>query len=296
MNYGQFLGLAAMPTTRKQLAIPGDSNDRVTVHLMPAQESHAKGVPPVMQLHSCDENNVQNIYINDPDSHVSEGAQHYIRLDGPSSELGGSVNVLKHTQQQLAPDPSIGLQLQQQDLTYRCRQGQSGLTSKALGGDQQAKGRVRGSDYRQHMTDTQIPNHTLLTPDVKAHEDSRQFTVQGQQHADVTKTGLQPVSRPYVSIEPIKWPDMPRHGTQNNNKPNEDTDGMDEIASILAEYEALTTGVNVSFTQLCKHYRIPHELHDIYYTWLLELRQDNRMRFNQELIPRGRGAYLKMGL
>ena len=133
MNYGQFLGLAAMPTTRKKLAIPGDGNDRVTVHLMPAQKSHAKGAPPVMQLHSCDENNVQNIYINDPDSHESEGAQQSIRLDGPSSELGRSVNVLNHSNQQLTPDPSVGQQLQQPDLTYKCDQDQSGLIAGALG-------------------------------------------------------------------------------------------------------------------------------------------------------------------
>ena len=299
MNYGQFLGLSTMPTTRKSLAIPGDQNTVVTVHLLPAQKSGNKGTPPVIQLQSCDENDVQNIYVNDhtpnnPDSHDSEGEHHL--LDDPSSELGGSVNVLRNTQQQLAPDPSIGLQLQQQDLTYKCRQGQSGLTSKALGEDQQAKGRVRGSDNRQYKTDTRIPNHTLLTPGVKASEDSLQFTVQGQQQAGVTKTGPLPVNGPYVSIEPIKWPAMPHHDRQSDSQPTEDTDSMDEISNILAEYDALTTGVNVSFTQLCKHYKIPHELHDIYYTWLLELRQDHRMRFNQELIPRGRGAYLKMGL
>ena len=51
-----------------------------------------------------------------------------------------------------------------------------------------------------------------------------------------------------------------------------DQNNLDGLANLLAERDALTSGANMSYTNLCEQYGIPHELHDAYYEWLLKLK------------------------
>ena len=80
----------------------------------------------------------------------------------------------------------------------------------------------------------------------------------------------------------------------------EDQNALDGIASILAEKEAITIGVNQSFEKLCKRYKIPHELMTTYHKWLMSVKtSDGRNnRYNPEDIPPpgNRGRFCKMGV
>ena len=89
-------------------------------------------------------------------------------------------------------------------------------------------------------------------------------------------------------LDQIEYEDFDKEETDQNN--------LDDLANLLAERDALMSGVSMSYTNLCKQYGIPHELHDAYYEWLLKLKQNDRMRFNQDQIPRGRSKYLKLGM
>ncbi len=299
MNYAQFLGLSAMPTTRKQAAIPGDETEKVTVHLHPAKKVKPAGNPPVVQLQNCDDNKTQNIYIEDLSQQTRQGGErpdntNHTGTDSEdlSSELGGAVEVLRHQDQQLTPEPSVRQQLQQQVPTETCGQGQSGLVTGAQGEDLPAQGRVREEYiYINNKISANLPNQASATPGVAKHDDKPHTTAQGQQPKSNRMKAALPEC--HVSLAPMEWP--AQHDAEWLNKAQHDVN-EDAIAHIIAEDEAMLTGVNLSFTQLCKRYKIPHELHDSYYTWLLRQTQDNRMRYNQDQIPRGRGKYIKIGL
>lgn len=74
-----------------------------------------------------------------------------------------------------------------------------------------------------------------------------------------------------------------------------------ELEEYLAESDAKRIGVNMSFGELCKWFKIPHELQDSYYTWLLNRnsrssKKQGQPRFKEDQFPRVRGQYIKPGL
>ena len=106
------------------------------MHLVPANATHSKGTPPVTQLHACNDDNVQHIYLHDSEKESNE-TQHSVRAPDtnqcdpietgvdvygdPCRELGWSVRVQQHTEQQLTTEKSPqDIRLQQRvDDTYR---------------------------------------------------------------------------------------------------------------------------------------------------------------------------------
>ena len=68
------------------------------------------------------------------------------------------------------------------------------------------------------------------------------------------------------------------------------------MEQLLGERGATTTGINLSFDKLCKHYNIPFELHDLYHQWLMNLQDNGKRRFTEQQLPRSRGNYLKPGM
>lgn len=251
----------------------------------------------MIKLHSCNDAGVQHIYLNAPgNAAVDETQLQTTQEDGPCSELGGSVHVHQH-KQQLTTDPSWENQLQPPvDTTYRDTQGQSGLAPVLPDGNSKAEGcardRIEATDHKS------IPDHLSQAP----------LPISGVlEDSPITDDREQPDE----GMEEDLVPDNQHNQTQNRdnedcldfNSPDFDLGEWldsqaceDKIAETLAERDAITIGINVSFKALTTHYGIPHELHDVYYQWLLDLTEDNRMRFNQDLIPRGRGKYLKPGL
>ena len=80
-----------------------------------------------------------------------------------------------------------------------------------------------------------------------------------------------------------------------------DQQRLDQIAQILGERDCHTAGEGMTFAKLCKRHNIPYEMHDAYYSWLMTLRTDNGMRYNQSIIPRAgpresKGGYIEPGL
>lgn len=300
MNYAQFMGLPTLISTRKSLALPEDVGETVHVHLQPVGTT-STGTPPVVQLQQCSDDKVQHIYVNAPENSELADAQPLskrlkVTLEGgPCSGLGGSVT----QQQQPTTGPAWENRLQPQtDTTYRHAQGQSGMMPAAPGGDLKV-----GELSRDRAVNSTAPgrqHEAPLTPGAVAFEDSHQ-AAQGRQYDDG--------SGPQAIVPNTDWLDHQQNDDDGDTEwldhleydDSEEEDertqnNLDQIAHILAERDAITTGINMSFTTLCKKYSVPHELHDIYYQWLLSLQQSDQMRFNQEQLPRGRGKYLKVGL
>jgi hypothetical protein len=61
-----------------------------------------------------------------------------------------------------------------------------------------------------------------------------------------------------------EWLDHLEYEDSEEEEDERNQNNLDEIAYILAERDAITTGINMSFTALCKQYSVPHELHDVY--------------------------------
>ena len=158
MNYAQFLGLPKLRSTRRSLSLPSDFKEKVHIHLMPTNTAHTKGNSPITQLHECNDDNVQHIYLNEksnqtqhsvqeaPDTMQSDPIETEVNVYGdPCRELGGSVRVHQHTEQQLTTKKSPqdnGLQ-QRVDDTYRQDQGQCAMTNGLMpGGHSKADGRA----------------------------------------------------------------------------------------------------------------------------------------------------------
>ena len=307
MNYAQFLGLPKARSTRKSIALPSDYTEKVQVHLLPARKSTKAGVPPVVQLHTCNDDGVQHIVLREPvQSEQAISQQPRLQQsDGPCNQLGGSVQVYEHTEQQLTTDPSQKRQMlqQKQDTKRQHRQDQFEMIAEEHVGDQQAEESAGRRTVTDKRTEPGSPCRTPLTLGTEANEDSLQnSSVQGQQQATEMEAGSQPEQNTDKSKVQFEY----EHDTDyfgefdideyDHDEDERDQTNLDQIAEILAERDACTVGVNLSFDKLCKHYGIPFELKEVYYKWLLDLQTDGRMRYNQDQIPRGRGCYLKLGL
>lgn len=304
MNYAQFLSLPAIRSTRRSLSLPSDFKEKVHVHLMPANTTGTKGKSPVTQLHECNDDHVQHIYLHDA-TEKSNGTQHSVEAPDtmqadpietevnvygdPCRELGGSVRVQRHTEQQLTTKSPQDIQLQQRvDDTYRQDHGQCTMTNGLMpGGHSKADERA--------STDLATKGHKAkIGYDSQAHSGKELGQIEDSPHRALPQQSDNDVTSEYDHSKFDEWLDQIEY--EDSDEDETDQSNLDGLANLLAERDALTSGVNMSYTNLCKQYGIPHELHDAYYEWLLKLKQNDRMRFNQDQMPRGRGRYLKLGM
>ena len=66
-----------MRSTRRSLSLPSDFKEKVHVHLMHANTTGMKGKSPVTQLHECNDDHVQHIYLRDATEKSNE-TQHSV--------------------------------------------------------------------------------------------------------------------------------------------------------------------------------------------------------------------------
>jgi hypothetical protein len=297
LNYAQFLGLPEMETTRKGVAIQGDINEDISIWLQPAMPASAAHQQPVVSIQSANEQAVQYIKLpapqeaqDPPDGPLDKGGEATEINTETCPELGGSdhdVTTLGNTQdqvyntgQQLNTGPQEGITAQQQDYLQMLSDSERFETLLDEHNDQQAEERDRDTDFNIA--------HPLKPTDTEKREPR------------YVEAGALPEQLQTIEEWDQDWndrPDLDHSDTDTDSESdNEDDEALDMIASILSEREALQVGINLSFAKLCKHYEIPHELHDLYHEWLVNLKQGFRPRFNHLEIPRGRGQYIKPGL
>lgn len=286
MNYAQFLGLADIPTTRKALAIPSDSNDRVSVHLLPAQQSAEQGTPPVIRLQHTDDGGVQHITLPQQQA-ITQTEQNQELMDSPCHKLRGSVRVTD-SEQQLATNPTTTeLQEQGDSLHMRCWDRSGPIASEQEEHQQPGIDATVRVNKQNTVPETERP-HPLIDSTAGIEDSLQQSSDRDQQLQ--SGLGNRTDQQTDNSFEQ-------EYESSTDEEEEERVQGqLDQIAEILSERDAIQIGINVSFSKLCKQYDIPHELHDLYYEWLLNLRQGNSYRFNQDIIPRGRGQYIKTGI
>lgn len=319
MNYAQFLGLPEMESTRKSLALPSDCRDKVDVQLLPASQISRPGTPPAVRLRWHTDDGVKTVTVPEPDRQEHEHTQNQNRTD-LSYDLGGSERV-KHSD----TDDTDGRQVKvtpvpnklQGDLT---ESDGSEDDDDGVGWGLDLSGKVSGrpsgegkpGDLPVGKWDGRPEERSLMQHrkhplnDTDGPEDSQPVSRVQQQlgeelesNYDDDTSWLDDVNITDHLDEKEYDDDHDEYQPDNTDKDYEQQqqDQLDRIASILAEREATTVGVNISFTRLCKEYSIPFELHDLYHQWLLKLQQqDGQPRYSQSDLPRERGTYLTPGM
>ena len=314
MNYAQFLGLPEMESTRKSLALPSDRKDKVDVQLVPANKISKPGAPPAVRLRWHTDDGVKTVTVPTPDDGAHARTHNHYRTDH-SYDLGGSARVNTDT------DDTDGRQV---TLTPVPNKLQGDLT-ESDGSDDDDEGAGWGLDLSRKVSDRPSgegkPGELPVGGRESRPEDSRltQHRKRPSSNADDLE-GSQQISRAQQQLgeeldsnyeEDTQWLDDidvesyldeqeyvegDEPDTKDEYDEEQDQVRLDQIANILAEREAITVGVNISFTRLCKEYNIPFELHNLYHQWLLQLQQEGECRFSQADLPRERGTYLTPGI
>jgi site-specific DNA-cytosine methylase len=292
MNYAQFLGLPQTSTARKALAIPSDATETVDVHLTPAREPAQRGLPPVIQLQCVDETGVQ--HINLPQQQATAQTEHREdSMDGTHHEFRGSVRVIDSEQQLITGPHTIELQ-EQGNSPLMLHPNRSGPIAGEQERNQQPGEHNHTRQNRQNSTapgeerDIPLIHDTVGLGDLQQNSDHDQQLQSG--------VGDQTQNRPTEQYNCEFDSNYEFDDSDNEEEEEAVQRQLDSIAEILSERDAINIGINVTYGKLCKEYSIPFELQDLYYEWLLNLRQGKSYRFNQDTIPRGRGKHIKTGL
>lgn len=72
---------------------------------------------------------------------------------------------------------------------------------------------------------------------------------------------------------------------------------LQEIEAVLAEKDAISTGVNQTFESLVKKFNVPGSCRDLYQEWLLKLENpDGTKRFKECWLPKAKKTHVKPGI
>lgn len=308
MNYAQFLGLPKMESTRKSLALPSDCGDHIDVQLLPVRTVNREEQPPVVRLKWASGSGTKTISIPTPSER-----EHAV---DPSYDLGGSARVNTDTEDTDGRQVNVGSASRplQGDLTESDEEYEDDDTgagwdldlSGQVSDRPSGKGKpgelpVRVKD--RSLEDSRLARHRKhLLSDTDGLEDSQKVGEARQQLEEELNEEFCENTDWLDEVDITNYLDEREYDdageSEDDPEPEDERDQtrLDTLAGVLADREAVATGVNVSFTRLCKQYGIPFELHDTYHQWLLQLRQGDKPRFSQADLPRGRGAYLTPGL
>ena len=310
MNYADFLGLPAMTSSRKSMDMQGDEREKVTIKLTELKHAGKAGKPPVVKLQCTTNAGVQTINIP-AQTELDEAAEKeagqmkresYKRgskrpaVDGPNYELGGSIQY-ENADRQLIADP-ITDELQE-DQTKSGQlpgaewdQDQSGMVLDSPSGLEQPGECI---DTYWDRSPEMINQAPLNSSAISSLEDGQQV----QQLSDDVEAGQQPDKAEFNAEQHDHTDDYTNifgdydEESDYDENDEEDQDKLDTIAQLMAEREAITTGINLSFDKLCKQNNVPHELHNLYHTWLMQLTNNGKARFNEHDIPLER--YIEQG-
>ena len=266
INYGHFFKIK-METSRAQVALPGDMNETVDVHLEDPRTIDTRQTLPVTDV-TDGGGKVKSVQIR------------------PNQDLGGSARVFDSNGQQLMVDTKTG-ELHTIGHTESTRQGepdnQTGRENPDFSGGVQDSGAMLDHRATGDRQPTQTDNDAMLGDNQTDNQSYDQLYTDNGNYEE------------YINSD--NYSGIP---TEDDNDDN-DQDNLDKIAKIYAEKDCHKAGASLSFEKLCKQHNIPHEMHDSYYQWLMEQTTEHGMRFSQETIPRTRptlqgGGYIEPGL
>lgn len=295
VNYSQFLGLPAIESARKSLPLPGDTYDKVTVQLSSEQQAGMAGIPPAVRLQCASNEGVRTITVPIPNGtpintealrELGGSQQAAVRGAGGEGEQQG--NAQQPAKQQLTADPECDGGVWKQ-LAAVGGLGQSGMDLDDNLSEQQPEQQPGSEAEAQLLWDSSPAQPSEL---MSARQHSPHNLTEGQQPYNAERDDKQADAERDDKQADAEY-DANQYDDESDTSDNEWDDKLDQIAEILAEKDAITTGVNQSFTQICKQMQIPFELHEIYHKWLMSRQYNGYQRYNATDIPKH--GYIEQG-